>query len=161
MNAPFGNALQQLRDVHAPPPPDLWPPAPGWWLLWALGLAAIAWLTARAYRRRQRALSWRAALAELERIATDSSSGDAPAQAQAIALLLRRLAMLRSADAAALPAEDLPELVFGAADEVLHAALRDRFQPGRAPADPALFAHLRLQIENAARNTLRGGGTGT
>lgn len=47
--------LQQLRDVHLPADPNWWPPAPGWWLLAAVVLAAVAWLifkAVQAYRRR-------------------------------------------------------------------------------------------------------------
>jgi hypothetical protein len=154
VNAPFGDALQQLRDVHAPPAPGLWPPAPGWWLLWLLGLVLVAWLTARAHRRRQRAAPWQAALAELARIEAEESRADG--QAQAIALLLRRLALLQGRDAAAVPAELLPAQVFGTTDgpldAALQAALRARFAPSDAVADPALVAQLRMRVEAAIRN---------
>ena len=48
--------LQQLRDIHLPADPSWWPPAPGWWLLALIGLAALIWLVNRiraSYRRRQ------------------------------------------------------------------------------------------------------------
>jgi hypothetical protein len=35
--------LAQLRDIHLPIDPDWWPPAPGWWILALIVLAALAY----------------------------------------------------------------------------------------------------------------------
>lgn len=51
--------LAQLRDIHAPGMIEVWPPAPGWWMLAALGvlllIAGLTWLfrywRANRYRR--------------------------------------------------------------------------------------------------------------
>jgi len=63
----------QLRDIHLPPPPDFWPPAPGWWLLVAILLALLAWALVIAWRRarlRQAQRRLLALLDELERRGT-------------------------------------------------------------------------------------------
>lgn len=62
-------AALPLRDIHLPPPPGLWPPAPGWWLLTALcvvlGIAVFLFIRpARRLRYRRQALRQ---LAELEK----------------------------------------------------------------------------------------------
>lgn len=75
-----------LRDVHVPPAPSLWPPAPGWWLVaGAVALAiAIAWWIGR--KRRRRMLAW-------QKLFDDACGDAAPAaQVAAISELLRRAA---------------------------------------------------------------------
>lgn len=66
--AAAADPLSQLRDLHAPPPIDWWPPAPGWWLLLAvvLGIAIGAGLWYR--RRRQRNAYRRLAGQELDNV---------------------------------------------------------------------------------------------
>lgn len=50
-------AAVALRDIHQPPAPPLWPPAPGWWVLFAVLGAVVAaawtWQARRKRRRRQ------------------------------------------------------------------------------------------------------------
>jgi hypothetical protein len=46
--------LAALRDIHLPAPPDLWPPAPGWWVLGVLVIALCvygAYLGRKLWRR--------------------------------------------------------------------------------------------------------------
>jgi hypothetical protein len=62
--------LSQLRDIHLPQTGGFWPPAPGWWILAAallVAVAALVWLV-RRHRRRNRWLKQaRVELANLER----------------------------------------------------------------------------------------------
>jgi hypothetical protein len=65
---PMAGPVLELRDIHAAPPPGLWPPAPGWWvlaiLLTVLFVLGILWLRRRYLARRFR----NKALLELEHI---------------------------------------------------------------------------------------------
>lgn len=75
-----------LRDVHVPPAPSLWPPAPGWWLVFGIAAAvlAIAWWMRR--RRRRRLQSW-------QQLFDAACAQPSPsAQVAAISELLRRAA---------------------------------------------------------------------
>ena len=73
-----------LRDVHVPPAPSLWPPAPGWWLVAAvvLALSILVWWLRR--RRRLRLLSWQ------ELFDAACARPSLPAQVAGISELLRR-----------------------------------------------------------------------
>lgn len=96
-----------LRDVHVPPAPSLWPPAPGWWLVaGAVALAAvIAWWIRR--KRRRRMLAW-------QKLFDDACGDIAPAaQIAAISELLRRAARRVNAKADHLQGEDWLRLLDG------------------------------------------------
>ncbi|HJU26511.1 MAG TPA: DUF4381 domain-containing protein [Rhodanobacteraceae bacterium] len=91
----------QLRDIHVPQV-SWWPPALGWWLLAALVLFAIiagawAWLRSSPARATRRAA--RRELDELS--ARYARDGDAVAFASGLSRLLRRIALVVQADAAA------------------------------------------------------------
>jgi hypothetical protein len=79
-----------LRDIHLPDAIGWWPPAPGWWILAAvlvaaLGVALISYL--RHYRERAALKALRAVLALLD-------AGEEPAHClQQISMILRRFAM--------------------------------------------------------------------
>ena len=90
-----------LRDIHPPTPPLLWPPAPGWWVVFALVLSAIAiawWFAARRRRRRR----------VLERLFdTAVDAADTPsAKIAAMSELLRRASRRRDPDADKLRGDD-------------------------------------------------------
>ena len=68
--------LSHLADIAMPLPVPWWPPAPGWWILAAAFLAALAILATMAVRRYRRNAYRRAALAELAAInVADPTSG--------------------------------------------------------------------------------------
>ena len=88
--------LSALRDIHLPPDPGFWPPAPGWWILaLILVLAAIAlgwWRRSVARRRRPQ----REALQALADLRDALAQGEAPHRiASESASLLRRVALAR------------------------------------------------------------------
>ena len=43
--------LSQLADIHLPDPVSIWPLAPGWWVLIALFIMFLIWLSYKAFRR--------------------------------------------------------------------------------------------------------------
>ncbi len=146
----MGRELQQLRDVHPPGPVSVWPPAPGWWLVMVCGAVVLLLIGRHLRRRRQRRAPYLAALAELDRIATRT---DSPAHVQDVAVLLRRMALLTHPEAAAMPAEQLPEHLFGVRDEWLVSRLAERFAPthpdGPSSANADVLKRLRVVIERA------------
>ena len=80
----------QLRDVHLPPAPPLWPPAPGWWLVLAVVLAVLGGIAWRLRRRRQ----WQRGIEALFD-ATVEAAPSTTARVAAISELLRRASRLR------------------------------------------------------------------
>lgn len=94
MTVPAAQALQ-LRDIHLPGAPALWPLAPGWWLLAGVLLALLAWAGVvgwRHYRLRRERMQ---VLDELERISAGLAQERSPAILAQLSTLLRRLALLR------------------------------------------------------------------
>ncbi len=58
MSASGASTQLPLRDIHLPPMPPLWPPAPGWWLLGAVFLVLVVGAVALVWRRRRRRRAW-------------------------------------------------------------------------------------------------------
>ena len=76
MNPQDMGSLDQLRDIVQPGPVPWWPPAPGWWLVFAVLAACCAVATVRAWRRWQANRYRRAALAELDAARSDAATLD-------------------------------------------------------------------------------------
>jgi hypothetical protein len=89
-----------LRDIHLPGAIGWWPPAPGWWIIVAVLVAAVV----LAFLRYQSHFRERAALRALRRTLERLAEGAEPAHClQQISMILRRFAMSMSerADAVA------------------------------------------------------------
>ena len=89
--------LLALRDIHVPPPPGFWPPAPGWIgsACIVIAMAAVAVIVARRWWRagqpRREALAALRALRKLHRDgATDTEI------AVELSVLVRRVALARA-----------------------------------------------------------------
>ena len=121
----MADATLVLRDIHQAAAPPWWPPAPGWWLLEALGLLAVAlwaWFAARR-RKRRRAI---AAIFDQMLAAADTPS----AQVAAMSELLRRAGRRRDPAADRLQGDAWLEFLDGEADA---ANTRGGRKPGAKP----------------------------
>lgn len=84
--------LTELQEIHLPPLPGIWPPAPGWWLLAALLLVLTG---GASWRHRLRFAPRRIALGELAMLESAwRRQGDAHQLAVGVSRLLRRVALL-------------------------------------------------------------------
>lgn len=101
--------LDQLHPLQVPPVPAWSPQAPGWTVLAAVALTALAVLAWRTFRRWRAGRHRRAALAELQRLrASMRDPALRLAAARAIPALVRRLALAHAprAEVAALHGAD-------------------------------------------------------
>ena len=88
--------LVQLRDIHQPGMIETWPPAPGWWLLAALAVAALTALIVRAFRHWRANRYRREAIKELNALLTDwQSHHDDLVYLTSLQQLLKRVALTR------------------------------------------------------------------
>ncbi|MEN8253875.1 MAG: DUF4381 domain-containing protein [Verrucomicrobiota bacterium] len=76
-------SLNDLYDIVEPAPVSWWPPAPGWWILFAVAGIAIVFLLIHRLRCRRKNAYRRAALAELGKAES----------ADEVAAILRRTAL--------------------------------------------------------------------
>ncbi len=91
--APGGQTLEQaldLRDIHPPGTPGLWPPAPGWWVVLTLLVATLAALGTRVWRAHRARVRRRRILAELAAVGGRVQGVELAA---AVSALLKRVAL--------------------------------------------------------------------
>lgn len=97
--------LAKLHPLREPEAIGMWPPAPGWWLLAGVLLAALAATVIWLYRRRKANAYRRRALRQLESLhAQLARDDDTLAYAQSVN------ALLKSAALAAFPTRDIAAL---------------------------------------------------
>ncbi len=127
-----------LRDVHVPPAPSFWPPAPGWWLVAGVvaALLFLAW-----WLQRRRALRLQAWQRLFDAACAQPSP---PAQVAAMSELLRRAARRVDPDTSRL--EGKPWLEF-----------LDGSRPGQfsdAHGDALLEGGYRRELDRASVDAL-------
>jgi len=92
---PSAQPALQLRDIHLPAEPGLWPPAPGWWMLTALLLILLVWAARVAIRRYRLRRQRQKILAMLDELEQDTDRNATPEKIAQLSILLRRLALTR------------------------------------------------------------------
>ncbi|WP_313920083.1 DUF4381 domain-containing protein [Tahibacter sp.] len=157
--SPMAETIPQLRDIHLPAEPSAWPPAPGWWVLGLLSLAAVVallWLLRRHLRRRRRQ---RRLIAELDRLQPSTCDAAAvPVYLAALSQFLRRLARAVRADAANLRGEEWIQFLdrHGDGFHAYAGALNDAAWRQQASVDvKALHALARGHLQRVLRRELR------
>lgn len=85
--------LNELKDIHLPPPISYWPPAYGWWILVLFIIIGVGFCIYLWAKKKRRTLAQRQALRMLERI--DAQQEDWPKQLNS---LLKRLALVYFAE---------------------------------------------------------------
>jgi HAMP domain-containing protein len=147
-------ASLELRDIHLPAEPGLWPPAPGWWLLLVVLLAALAFLGRQGWRMQRRRRRRQRVLAELDRLEAAEMRG--PALVAAVSALLKRVALSRypRAEVAALSGDAWLAFLDRSGGEGRFAtgAGRALAEGAYAPETTGLDAHALLSV---ARDWLR------
>ena len=90
---PTGAPVIDLRDVHAPPFPDFWPPAPGWWIAAALLAGLLVTVSVHLYRRYKLRRQRRQVLSTLDALVAGYSTEAAVGFVTEVSMLLRRVAL--------------------------------------------------------------------
>ncbi len=95
MNPTQQNPLAGLKDIHLPPQPSWRPPAPGWWLVTILLLAAIIYTLIKWRQRLQRLRPIKLALRELAQLDLNPDKPEEQRQVlQELSSLIRRFCIV-------------------------------------------------------------------
>ena len=92
---PTAAAALDLRHIHAAPPPAFWPPAPGWWVLALVLLAALMALAVWGYGRYRVYRQKRQIMHEIDHITSSYINKNTAIFVAEISTLLRRVALRR------------------------------------------------------------------
>jgi hypothetical protein len=92
---PASAPVLDLRDVHAPPFPDFWPPAPGWWIAAALLATVLVYVAVNLYRRYRLRRQRQQVLAILDGLVAGYALEGAVSFVTEVSMLLRRVALRR------------------------------------------------------------------
>ena len=84
----------KLKDIHLPLSPDIWPPAPGWWLLAATSLGFLVWVAVKLLRAWRHHRLQKDILASLDQLQQHSYEATPQFLAE-LSILLRRVAMMK------------------------------------------------------------------
>lgn len=90
---PEQDPLAQLRDIHLPNAVSAWPPAPGWWLLAIVLIAALATVALYCYRHFKRNRYRRLADNALNSLQVLINQNDYQAYLQQLNMLLKQTAL--------------------------------------------------------------------
>ncbi len=85
-------ALDKLRDIYMPPEPSMWPPAPGWWIVFGLFLITLLILGFYLWKKRKERLWQEKVLAEVDKVITEHSDNYS-LQLAGLSEILRRTAL--------------------------------------------------------------------
>jgi len=85
----------ELKDIHMPLSPELWPPAPGWWLLAIMLIVLLSLLSVWLFRQWRRRRLQKEVIANLESLGGDYSDAQTPQFLAALSILLRRVALMK------------------------------------------------------------------
>ena len=89
------SAALQLRDIHLPAAPDVWPPAPGWWVLALLLLIALYFAATYLVRFMRRRRLQKQVLASLDVLRHSYNDKELPRFLTEVSRLLRQVAIMK------------------------------------------------------------------